>query len=345
MENKVLVTGLGNGILGECSPCNYDAYQLICNPSMLLWIDKIVIPEKILHIIRNDTKDEENSIVQLILEFYDKAGLIESLNTDELFSDATKAVLESVVESDIKILTELDPELSKVEDNHSVIHYKGIEYCFPKLLSLYGDLFLAKETGANCLFSPSSIKYCHLKFGLTAQNPANGVNTAIGVDRVLRTMIPDIHPRPNFLAYNKCPECANLNDCRKKYYTSLGDSLHDYLEWRQYDEFFTLRECLDKILQKAKKHSDFVLPDDIVNSFEREKKRINSMIHRHLPKVKKYSDLITAISVPATILSAVNSTSLPLAVGTAALTGASALTSLAVNRIEEKYKWVNFTLK
>lgn len=194
MKNKVLVTGLGNGILGECSPCNYDAYQLICNPSMLLWIDKIVIPEKILHTICNDTKDEENSIVQLILEFYDKAGLIESLNTDELFSGATKAVLESSVESDIKILTELDPELSKVQDNHFVIRYKGREYCFPELLSLYGDLFLAKETGANCLFSPQSIEYCHLKFGLTSQNPANGVNTAIGVDRILRTMIPDIHP-------------------------------------------------------------------------------------------------------------------------------------------------------
>lgn len=347
MENRVLVTGLGNGILGECAPCNYDAYQLICNPSMLLWIDKIVIPKKILDTITKENTETEGKIVQLIVEFCDRANLIETIDTNQIFKESVKTLLEDAVESDIKALTTLHPELSNVQgDNHFVINYKGMDYCFPRILSLYGDLFLSRLLEANCLFSPGSIEFCHLKFGLTTKNPINTANTFLGVDKILSTIIPSIHPYPGFLnESNDCKTCRKYDDCQLEYFQDLEGALNQYLRWREYDEFYQLRECIDKVVLAARNHSDIIMPDDIFHEFEQEKTRINSLIHRHLPRVKKFSDLITAVSVPATIFSAANSSAFPITVGAAVLSGTSALASVIGNRIEEKYKWVNFSLK
>ena len=347
MKNKVLVTGLGNGILGECAPCNYDSYQLITNPSMLLWIDKLVVPEKILNTIRKSAEDTEEEIVQLIMDFYEKAGLIETIDTTQVFEDSVTEALEEAVASDVKILTTLYPELSNIqEDDHFVINYHDINYCFPQLLSLYGDLFLAKLVGANCLFSPNSIEYCQLKFGLTNQNPINTSNTLSGVDKILATIIPSIHPFPSFLSKDSdCLCCAKANNCQHEYFQNLESALKQYLEWRKFDEFYQLRDCIDKVILATRKHTDIIMPDDIFNEFEREKNRVNSLIHRRLPKIKRFSDLITSISVPASIISTVSEAALPITVSAAVLSGASALTSVVTNRIEEKYKWINFSLK
>lgn len=347
MENKVLVTGLGNGILGDCSPCNYDAYQLICNPSMLLWIDKIAIPQKILNTIIKRGTESEDKIVQLIVEFYERANLIEEIDTSQIFKKSIIESLEDTVESDIKTLTTLNPKLSNVsQDDHFVINYKGLNYCFPQLLSLYGDLLLSKVVGANCLFSPRSIEFCQLKFGLTMQNPINTANTLSGVDKILSTIIPSTHPYPTFLSKNNdCLTCKKTDNCQREYFQNLEGAMRQYLEWREYDEFYQLRECVNKVVLAARRNLDIIMPEDIFNEFELEKKRINSLMHRHLPKVKKFSDLITTISVPATIFSMVNGAALPITIGSAALSGVSALTSVATNRIEEKYKWINFSLK
>lgn len=347
MKNKVLVIGLGNGILGECSPCNYDAYQLICNPSMILWIDKIAIPEKILSTIIKKVMNPEDKIIQLIIEFCERANLIEEIDTGPIFKEPVKKLLEDAAESDIKVLTTINPELSKVQgDKHFVINYKGLDYCFPQILSIYGDLFLAKSVGANCLFPPRSVAFCQLKFGLTIQNPINTTNALLGVDKILSTIIPSIHPYPVFLSKNNdCHTCKKVDNCQQAYLQNLESALRQYLEWREYDEFYQLRECINKVVLFARSNSDIIMPDDVFNEFELEKKRINSLMHRHLPKVKKFSDLITSISVPATIFSAINGTALPITVGAAALSGVSALTSVVTNRIEEKYKWVNFSLK
>lgn len=347
MENKVLVTGLGNGILGDCAPCNYDAEQLICNPSMLLWIDKVLIPKKIFSTIEGRCIDPKDKIVQLIIEFFDKAKLVETVDTDHIFDQSAKTLLEKTVKSDIKLLTEINPELSNVGgDSHFIINYKGNNYCFPKILSLYGDLYLAKSTGANCLFSSDSIDFCQLKFGLTNKNPINTASTLSGVDKIISTVIPSIHSIPQFLSDNQeCPHCANIEDCQKEYFQQLESVLSQYLEWRKYDEFYQLRDCINKIIKSSRKNNDVIMPDDIFDEFEQEKKRINSLIHRHLPKVKRFSNLITTISAPATIVSAVNGVDPSIIVASAALSGASTLTSVVTNHIEEKYKWVNFSLK
>jgi hypothetical protein len=314
---------------------------------MLLWIDKISIPHKILNTIKLKSKRPEDKIVQLIMEFYERANLIEEIDTSLIFKESINKVLEGAVESDIKILTTLNPELSNVqEDGHFVINHNGMDYCFPKLLSLYGDLFLAKLVGANCLFPPESIEFCQLKFGLTNQNPINTTNTLLGIDKILTTIIPSVHPYPTFLSEgNKCHICAKENNCQQEYFRNLESVLYRYLEWRNYDEFHELRKCIDKVILATKKSSDIIMPDDVFNEFEREKNRINSLIHRRLPKVKKFSNLIASISVPASIFSAVNDAALPITISAAALSGASVLTSAVINHIEDKCKWINFTLK
>jgi len=313
---------------------------------MLLWIDKIVIPQKIFKTILSDSKFPENKIVQFIIEFYEKANLIEQLDTDKFFNDSTRTALENAVSSDLIKLTTLNPGLSHgSEDDHFVIRYNETDYCFPRLLSIYGDLFLSKEVGANCLFDPYSLEYCHLKFGLTAQNPVNTASVLSGIDKVLSTIIPSIHPYPTFIDENdNCRNCKKISKCQHEYYKELDSAMQQYLEWREYDEFYALRDCINKVISTVRNSTELIMPEDITNEFNQEKKRISSLIHRHLPKVKKFTDLITVISAPATIFSAVSGSSAPITIGAAVLSGASALTTVLSNRMEEKYKWINFSL-
>ena len=59
-KNKILLSGLALGKdIGLCPVCNFDFDWLIQNPSSLLWIDKIIVPQNILNTIK-DIKSSKN---------------------------------------------------------------------------------------------------------------------------------------------------------------------------------------------------------------------------------------------------------------------------------------------
>lgn len=351
MNNSVMITGLGNGILGDCAPCNYNANQLILNPSMFLWLDKISIPQKIWNSINVGVGVDEriDKIVKIILEAYERAGLIDIINTDDIFTEQAIKFLEYSVEKDIELLKSINPKYAECEEKEFVIQYKGFEYCFPRLLAIYADLFLSKSINANCLFDDYELNFCELKFGLTQLNPLNTANMLNGVDKIISNIIPSIHPIPMFLSEKvsttQCNSCKNQLTCEDKYFSMLEKSMKQYAEWREYDEFYLLRENIERIIKEVSSHSDIILPTEIFDEFKSEKHKINKMIHTRLPQVKKFSNLITILSVPAAISSAAISAPLPITLGLITLSSLPAITSTMINYFEEKYKWVNFSLK
>jgi len=350
VTNSILVTGLGNGVLGECAPCNYNAFQLICNPSMLLWIDRIVIPKNIWDVIIGEKDNLVDKAVKLILESYDKAGLVDIIDTSLIFNNKITKILEEGVSNDINLLKSLNPDMEECneKDSHFALRYNGVDYCYPKILSIYGDLYLAETIGANCLFDQDDLNFCQLKFGLTYQNPINSTNTVMGIDKIIKNIIPNVHPTPNFLseriALTQCNKCKKQGTCEGDYFFALETAMKQYAEWREYDEFYLLRENMQNIIDEVTKNSDIVMPDDIYDAFIKERNRVNDLIHIRLSKIKKFSDLITALSVPASIISTSLGASLPVTLTSVALSGLSALTTVGINRFEEKYKWVNFSI-
>lgn len=350
--NKIIVSSLQNGFLeGDCVPCNFSYNNIIRNPSMMLWLDKICVSTDTWKTITQsqNSRRKITRIVSKIFECYEKNNLVEVFDTKKLVKSETITNLQNQVERDVDILLDQFPNLfenHKKTTNNSAIVYKGIEYCYPNLYAIYGDLLLSQILKANCLFDIWQLEFCNLKFGLSATNPINTQNKLLGIDRILSTFFPNIHSLPQYILSSnqeKCVECKNGDKCEADYIESLDNTLKKYSEWRKYDEVHQIRKLLNDITRECEKNNDIVLPEDIFNEFVNKKNEANNKLHKVFPKVEKWSELATYISF-STKAAAFMIGSTEVAAASIAAEGASIALKRVIKNKNKKYKWINFSM-
>jgi len=170
---KVLITGhsVGNDF-GLCDTCGFDHEWLLRYPSVLLWVDSILMTKSTWNsIINTDKKDEQpfEKTTRLIFEMLHSSGLLKIIDPFDVVSpDMGKSIVSSV-ESDINALVSRFPNAVKLGNSNEVpgqIFIHNYEYCSPYLYSVYASLLLAKLLDAQCLFNNRVLTYCNYKFGL-----------------------------------------------------------------------------------------------------------------------------------------------------------------------------------
>jgi hypothetical protein len=113
------------------------------------------------------------------------------------------------------------------------------------------------------------------------------------------------------------------------------------LQWRNYDEIGRAKEELEKIIDLKDTFSQKSDIADIKRAYEEKQAQINKTIKKIFPKIRRWSNLTTAIATPATIYSAY--TGNLMATGfSASFLGISEIAKQYVERFENKNAWVGF---
>ncbi len=338
--NKVLVTGLGVGnSFGICEACNLNYSWLINNPSTLIWADKILIMKNSWE-NRNKT-GKTNKGINLVLDIVYEKGLIEHIDAKDIFQKTVIHDIMREVSSDTKRLQELFPNSVKKGDAGvpDEIIVDGISFCSPKIASLYGSLKLADELGANSLLSETDYAYLKYKCGADLSLP----NRSAIINEIMSVYIPNELVLHNYAFTNdtRCNACAKKNLCESTFLQEIEDNTQNILQWRDYDEISRAKEELEKIIELKYSTSNRLDIPDIKREYEDKQKRINTRIKKLFPKIKRWSNITTAIATPATIYSACTG-NLVAAGFAASFLGISEISKQYMEHYENKNAWVGF---
>ncbi len=338
--NKVLITGLGVGnSFGICPASHLDYSWLINNPSILLWADKILIMKNSWEEQKRET-DKSGQGINMVLDIaYDK-GIIELIDAMDIFQETVADQIMREVASDTKRLRELFPN-SIIKGDDEVpdeIIVDGISFCSPKIASLYGSLKLAEELGANSLLNKFDYAYLKYKCGIDL----DFLNRATTISEIMSVYIPNELVLHNYAFTGAdCDSCKKKALCESTYLQEIENNTQKIMQWRDYDEIGRAKEELEKIIKLKYAISHKLDIADVKREYEEKQKNINKRIKKVFPKIKRWTNLTTAIATPATIYSAYTG-NLPAAGFAASFLGISEISKQYMGHYENKNAWVGF---
>lgn len=337
--NKVFITGtaIGNE-LGLCAPCTLDFSWLIENPATLIWADKIAITKKSLDIYLAKNNNKMDKTIKLILEIIKSNNVLDIVEINENLKKGAEPYYKKSVD-EFKELTAKFPIINASINNENIVEeikIKDYYYCLPYVASLYTQIGIANKIGANCLFSEKDYTYLE---------NINKVDKARIYNEIFNVYFPNelIHS----YAYEdegKCMECINFNECKDNYLKEVEKNTLQILKWRDYDEIQMAKHEIDKIIKQKELLKENCNVEDIKKEFNEKQKRINKNIKKVFPKIRRWTNLATILSTPATIYSAVNS-NLQATIVSASIGGVSKVIDESLKYYESKNNWVSFINK
>ncbi|MBU3101700.1 MULTISPECIES: hypothetical protein [Clostridium] len=343
--NKVLVTGLGVGNdIGVCGACNLDFSWLRNSPSTLIWSDKIILTEGAWNFQKNKVTDKMDKATNLILEIAANEGIIEIINPKEIFNDVIPKEIIAEAEYDSDLLRERFPEFSN-EENPSELTIKGRGYCIPYISAIYASMKIAEGINANCLFNRADYNYLYYKYGIATKLITNDDSIKC-MEEVFKVIIPNelVFHNYAFVDDCKCNTCTNINSCSDIYLKEIEDNLYKILKWREYDEILRAKEEVQKIIDIKKKFGTDIDPLEVKREFYEKQKKINKLIKKVFPKMKRWTNLTTVLATPASLYS-VSVANKPMAIISTGALGLSTMADQYLKYYENKNNWVGFINK
>lgn len=354
--NKVLVTGLGLGYeLDVCSVCNYDLDWIMNYPSTLLWADKIIFTPKMWDSIQEEHSEprEAAKCFKLIFDIAKTNGIIEISNPAEIIDDQLKDMIDAQIEKDIISLKTIFPK--RVKEKHigktkgvgpTETIIDGVGYCPPYIWAIYASIILARTWNANCLFNTRSLHFCRYKFGIS-----NFPQEAdIGIRQSFATLFESFLPNDSFIdnyAFKdkkRCTICQSEKKCKDSYLIDMEKKVKELFKWREYDELHQIKAVINRITTKQAESNGLIVPDEIIKNFNKEKRKIQKRMISVFPKVRRWANITTILSIPVAVTGI--ATSNPLIYVTATATaGLSQATKELVEFLKSKYQWVGFISK
>lgn len=351
--NKLLVTGLGLGYeLDVCSVCNSDLDWIMNYPSILLWADKIIFTPKMWDSIQKEhSKSKEAAkCFKLIFDIAKTNGIIEILDPSEIINDPLKDMMDAQIKKDIISLKTIFPErvkeknISKTKDVQLIeTVIDGIGYCPAYLWAIYASIILARTWNANCLFNAHSLHFCRYKFGIS-----NFPREAdIGIKQSFATLFESFLPNDSFIhnyAFEdkkRCSICKSEKKCSDSYLLDMEKKVIELFKWREYDELHQIKSVINKIIAQQTESNGLIVPNEIIKNFNKEKSKIQKRMTAVFPKVKRWANITTILSIPVAITGLATSNPLITVTG-AATAGLSQATRELIEFLKNKYQWVGF---
>lgn len=101
---------------------------------------------------------------------------------------------------------------------------------------------------------------------------------------------------------------------------------------------------IDKIIKQKELLNESCKVEDIKKEFNEKQNKINKNIKKIFPKIRRWTNLATILSTPATIYSAVNA-NLQATIVSASIGGVSKAIDEGLKYYENKNNWVSFINK
>jgi hypothetical protein len=360
--NKVLVTGLALGkSFDTCDVCNFDMDWLLRYPSVLVWADKILIPEGIWQVASTgnfpfpDKYPELSKCVQLIFNVAKSKDIIEIVKPETVIDQSLNDSIAEQVEKDRVQLSKLFPDNIKLgidveKDKEGYvpgqIFIDGVEYCFPSMWTVYASLTLARTWDADCLFGDTSLNLCKYKFGLSSFSQNVGTGSIESFQSIFDAYLPNESIFPEYLVTSKdlCAMCKHESACKDTYLLTLETNLENLLSWRDYDEMIQLRSIIDEIVDRRIKVGGIIDPNDIRQDFQDKQNKLRQRIQLVFPKVRRWVNITTILSIPV-VLAGIATSSPLFTIAGGSLAGLSQATKQVVEFLSNKYSWIGFTSK
>ena len=348
--NKILITGLALSNLGgddTCNICNYDYSWIFNHPSVLLWSDKIILTPYVKSIIDEckypDPKGPLPKAIKILFDILDTSNLLEVNEANDIISSEGAQQISDQVDNDRKLLAKEFPSIIKLGEGDKVPGQLFIgtnEYCHVRIYAIYMALLLARTWQASCLFNPADYEY--LRFRLGIQNiPKKTTKRYIeSFSMIFRSFLPDLPLIPHYAYGSECTSCKHEIKCAESYLNDLEKNTFEMIKWRDYEEIIQLKEVIKNIVNKYNT-SDGIDPSEVYRSFQEKEIKMNKLINKVFPKIKRWTNLIAFTSIPFAVAGLAASNSL-LTLSGAAFAGGAKMTSEILKLIESKNRWVGF---
>ncbi len=354
MSNNLLVTGLALGKdFDTCQVCNFDLDWLILYPSVLVWADKLLIPEGIWHYVSSgyfpSKYPELSKCLKLIFDVARSEGIIDVINPKNIISQSVSDDIERQIEKDRVQLAKLFPDNITIGEEEKVpgqIFVGGTEYCSPHIWTIYASLVLAKAYNAHCLFDNDSLGFCKYKFGLSSYPSKADIGSIEAFHSIFEAYLPNDSIFPEYLTTSKelCVKCANENACKDSYLSKLEDNLNNLLTWRDYDEILQLKSVINDIVDKRNKSGGIIDANEIRNEFRQTQDKLRRRITLIFPKIRRWSNITTLLSIPIALAGAASGLPL-LTITGGSLFGLSQAANKTTEYLSSKYSWTGFISK
>lgn len=235
----------------------------------------------------------------------------------------------------IKTFPEVVREGDEGVPNEIIIGDEG--YCGASMSSIYAGIRVARDIGANCLFSKREHTFLKYLYGLNVENYGGMVTNKV-YSEIFSLYMPEglaIHSYA-FVDEERCKKCAHYEQCKENYLSDTQEALGKMFKWREYDELQQAKEEIDKIIELKNDISSQKDVDDIINEFKERQDKINKNINNRFPKIQRWTKMTTVLATPITIASAITG-NIPLTIGSAVATGVAQ----ATENLLEIYKGKN----
>lgn len=354
--NKVMVTGLAVGKdVGICQVCNFDIEWLLRYPSVLLWADKIIVPKAIWEsAVSSEFPSEKkhpelNKCVKLIFEMANGEGIVDVIDPKETINDDIMESISEQAEKDRENLAELFPESVTLGGEKKVpgqMFIHGTEYCLPHIYTIYVNLILARNNDAHCLFSDSELAFCKYKFGLSGIEKGGTKGKIEGFNSVFNAYMPNDSILPEYVTVKKelCAKCAKEDKCKDGYLRDVENNFKKLIKLRGYDEIQQIKEVTNKIVNKRTESGGVLNSNEVLNDFREEQEKLRRRVRLVFPKVNRWANVTTILSIPVAFAGLATSSPLFLVTG-AGLAGISQGTKQVIEMLSNKYSWIGFTNK
>ena len=289
-----------------------------------------------LYLTKNNNKMEKT--IKLILEIIKSNNVLDIIEINQDLKKGIEPYYEKSVDEFKELTTKLPIVNASVNNENIVeeIKIKDYYYCLPYVASLYTQIGIANEIGANCLFSEKDYTYLE---------NINKVDKARIYNEIFNVYFPNelIHS----YAYEneeRCMECIKFNECKDNYLKEIEENTLQLLKWRDYDEIQIAKHEIDKIIKQKELLNESCNVEDIKKEFNEKQNKINKNIKKIFPKIRRWTNLATILSTPATIYSAVND-NLQATIVSASIGGVSKAIDEGLKYYENKNNWVSFINK
>lgn len=354
--NKIIVTGLAltkDADPDNCQVCNYDFSWMFEYPSTLLWADRIIVTPTIMDAIekeacpRENDKDRYEAIAKVIRIFFEQAGsngLIQVENPDDHVTEDVRKVIWSQAESDRLQLAKMFPscvELDHEEDVPGSLRIENMDYCLPRVLSIYYSLLLADIWDAKLLLNPYTHTYLKYVLGIKSNKLTNNRTALESFTHILSERFPEIDIRPR-VGDRYCWNCNRLEECDDAEPKQIEKRIAEYLKWRDYDEVHQMKEAFENVIHTLKRDGqDMSSETAILQEFSQTEKKLHRQLYKIFPAVIRWTKLATILSIPVIVAGATTQSPVVTGIG-AGVAGLSQIAKNCMDILASKNRWVCF---
>lgn len=356
MNNKLFITGLALGIENDTCQCNnYNIDWLFNYPSTLLWAKRILVTETIWKDITQsdyypDVQNKKEAAfakaIKLIFEILHSEGIIEIVDIKGIISDDVSKSIYKSIDNDIEKLSKKFPKTFTLEEDEFYFNIKDDSYCIPRLWTVYAGLILSRYFNANGLFSRYELNFFDYKYRLGAERIDELKGKYHAFQNVLELNLPNLEIGHMYLYdhMNQCMECSSEAKCKDSYLLDIEKNVNNVIKKRDYDEIQQIIALLEKISKRRNSNEFAINPLEFSNEFSTEKSKINRKVKHVFPKIKRWTNLTTFVSIPVALGGLVTGNPF-LAISGGMITGIAKGSEELLKYYENKYNWINYINK